>query len=714
MVTDNKLYKVAITVDGNYVHGKYYDTLTQVYYAEEDGGDGCSYVSVKPNQNVIPGTDDTVWKRSSRSGKGEKGDKGDTGERGPQGEPGEIDEQQLQEIESQIAAKQDALVSGTNIKTIGDQSILGSGNIQVGDENAVKFVSQSLTDLQKTQARTNIGAASSASVPAISTSISTDASSDVKTASPKAVKIYVDGVASAINGDIEDLGISIETIGNGTFVVAWDGDSTPVAANIPSGVSVTYDSDSYTGILAASAATLGKIYLVATGTSGNYDRYVTVGDSTYSWVHIGTTSVALEEYATNSKVGQLEAKVDDMEVETSEDSDLDFIDENAYSIVRFEGGHIKTKNFDSSDMSKDASDSSDFDIIDPEGHSIVRFEGGHIKVKNFDSGRIEEDFVQKDLDIFFNAVSEKQHYDTVSSTTKNVSFPYDLKKNICFALKADFTTFATITIGKGYNAYSGYWFVIDSANISLYYNQGSTTLSESVAHGLTFSDFVKIVISNIGDDYCRFFIQTRSGQFAYNFVWTYAANGQAFFTTAGTLTNVDFIASCSDLKNDVWLFGDSYVGMANPARWPKQLRTMGYSNFLCDGLAGQNSSGAYSDLQRCLELGVKPKILVWTLGMNDTDSSWNTTYQQVQTLCESNDITLILATIPTVPIRNNENKNTTIRNSGYDYIDFAKAVGANSSGVWYSGYLSSDEVHPTELGAKALATQFIFDFILKH
>lgn len=161
MVTDNKLYKVAITVDGNYVHGKYYDTLTQVYYAEEDGGDGCSYISVKPNQNVIPGTDDTVWKRTSRSGRGEKGDKGDPGERGPQGEKGdtgEIDEQQLQEIEAQIAAKQDALVSGTNIKTVGGQSILGGGNIQVGDENAVKFVQQSLSADQKAQARTNIGA----------------------------------------------------------------------------------------------------------------------------------------------------------------------------------------------------------------------------------------------------------------------------------------------------------------------------------------------------------------------------------------------------------------------------------------------------------------------------------------------------------------------------------------------------------------------------
>lgn len=53
---------------------------------------------------------------------------------------------------------QEKLVSGTNIKTINGQSIVGSGNLAVGDLNAVKFTSQTLTDAQKTQARTNIGA----------------------------------------------------------------------------------------------------------------------------------------------------------------------------------------------------------------------------------------------------------------------------------------------------------------------------------------------------------------------------------------------------------------------------------------------------------------------------------------------------------------------------------------------------------------------------
>lgn len=54
-------------------------------------------------------------------------------------------------------AKQAALVSGTNIKTINGESVLGSGDIVAGDPNAVKYVSQTLTSEQKAQARDNIG-----------------------------------------------------------------------------------------------------------------------------------------------------------------------------------------------------------------------------------------------------------------------------------------------------------------------------------------------------------------------------------------------------------------------------------------------------------------------------------------------------------------------------------------------------------------------------
>ena len=66
-------------------------------------------------------------------------------------------------IDAELDTKQDTLVSGENIKTINNVSILGEGNIYIQggggeDPNAVKFVEQTLTSEQQTQARTNIGA----------------------------------------------------------------------------------------------------------------------------------------------------------------------------------------------------------------------------------------------------------------------------------------------------------------------------------------------------------------------------------------------------------------------------------------------------------------------------------------------------------------------------------------------------------------------------
>lgn len=67
-----------------------------------------------------------------------------------------------------LATKQDTLESGVNIKTINNQSLLGSGNIDIqgggSDPEAVKFTPQTLTEVQKAQARTNIEAASNEQV----------------------------------------------------------------------------------------------------------------------------------------------------------------------------------------------------------------------------------------------------------------------------------------------------------------------------------------------------------------------------------------------------------------------------------------------------------------------------------------------------------------------------------------------------------------------
>ena len=82
---------------------------------------------------------------------------------------------------------------------------------------------------------------------------------------------------------------------------------------------------------------------------------------------------------------------------------------------------------------------------------------------------------------------------------------------------------------------------------------------------------------------------------------------------------------------------------------------------------------------------------------------------QVEALCAANGIELIYGTIPSVPGQSNEKKNEYVRGTGKRYIDFAKAVGASSSGVWYTGMLDEDNVHPTEAGAIALYHRAIAD-----
>lgn len=94
-------------------------------------------------------------------------------------------------------------------------------------------------------------------------------------------------------------------IGGLAYIVAWDGQSVPTVANIPAGVSVTYNSTTYTGTLAASSATEKGSYLVAQSANPTVkDIYATVVDSggNYSWLKVGTTAFDLTGYATEAWV----------------------------------------------------------------------------------------------------------------------------------------------------------------------------------------------------------------------------------------------------------------------------------------------------------------------------------------------------------------------------------------------------------------------------
>lgn len=117
---------------------------------------------------------------------------------------------------------------------------------------------------------------------------------------------------------VDSNGVNLQTklasITTPTYVTAWDGASTPVVANIPAGVTVTYNTTTYTGTLAASASTANKTYLVSTGTTDNYNRYVTqLNGSTYSWQNLGSTEIDLSDYATKAELSELDQEVNGQE-----------------------------------------------------------------------------------------------------------------------------------------------------------------------------------------------------------------------------------------------------------------------------------------------------------------------------------------------------------------------------------------------------------------
>lgn len=100
--------------------------------------------------------------------------------------------------------------------------------------------------------------------------------------------------------DLKDATARQMIAGGVSFIVAWDGSSTPVPANIPAGVVVTYDGTEYTGTLAAASAQAGAFYLVKSstqkGTLDVYDEYavITTG-STKSWEKLGDTQLDLSD-----------------------------------------------------------------------------------------------------------------------------------------------------------------------------------------------------------------------------------------------------------------------------------------------------------------------------------------------------------------------------------------------------------------------------------
>lgn len=327
-----------------------------------------------------------------------------------------------------------------------------------------------------------------------------------------------------------------------------------------------------------------------------------------------------------------------------------------------------------------------------------------------------------------NALGQSGFSKTFASTLSSgdlfqlEDYPYFQLKGIVMSFSCEITSFSSLIVGKGYQKRLGEYIQIDGTNVQLITCDlsGNETIRDTSAHGLTISDFLRVSLVYMGDGQVQYVISTKSGMFNKTLSWRYIGEYEPFVKSIGTTaTEVKLSIGSTDLKKSVWAFGDSYMSISSE-RWPGVLNTMGLLNIMVNALSGINSTNMIVDAQRAFAFGA-PLFAIWGLGMNDASdadsstpaSTWVTAIETFIALCKANDTEPILATIPCIPSKNHEGKNAWVRSSGYRYIDFAKAVNGQTytsgSSNWYDAMLSTDNVHPTTLGAQALASQLLQD-----
>ena len=295
-------------------------------------------------------------------------------------------------------------------------------------------------------------------------------------------------------------------------------------------------------------------------------------------------------------------------------------------------------------------------------------------------------------------------------------------KNISIIAHID-SALEEVVIGGGKDGFYQVAFKIDGTNVQML-TGSSATVQWTEEHGLTLGLHTLIYVTTYYGGTSKITIYNDEGEF-----WSHSVNygdggGLPFLINNGNSPiDAELKFEMRDINQKIWLFGDSYFSYGSSARWPYYMNADGFTENLISSLGGSGSAGAIQSFTNLLSTGARPSFAVWCMGMNDGGdtndttpaSGWLTNTQAFLNLCKTYRITPILATIPTVPNINHAGKIAWVRDSGYRYIDFAKAVEVQNDNYWKNwgtekAMLSSDEVHPTAYGAKALYQQVIRDF----
>lgn len=299
------------------------------------------------------------------------------------------------------------------------------------------------------------------------------------------------------------------------------------------------------------------------------------------------------------------------------------------------------------------------------------------------------------------------------SADEKLSLPLQfIRKNTSMSLRIE-GVLSKIKFGRGEGVYKGHYIELDSSTCRVV-DETDGELGR-YTHGLSLSDGVTYISLKSKLTTAELVITNGKQTFQQEVKWW--GGGEPYIVNKGTtdlLVKLSFMAA--DCSQQIWMYGDSYFTYDMDLGWPRRLIELGYTNWMADHVPGGGSNGERS-LYKCFENDLMygtPKYVLWCLGMNDNGTPninyWGATLYKVATKCQEIGAELILATIPNCSGKDNTFKNDFVRRSGYRYVDIQKVVNTTAeSNVWKEGY-AKDGLHPSEIGANAIAMQVLNDF----
>lgn len=279
-------------------------------------------------------------------------------------------------------------------------------------------------------------------------------------------------------------------------------------------------------------------------------------------------------------------------------------------------------------------------------------------------------------------------------------YPTGLRCGFKVYYKSDITTFNSFLISRG-NTTKEY---ISVGNTQIVYQSGDVGRT-TVPHNLIWKDKCDVIIDGVDIAHVKVTCITNGGLFTHTFERYKGYGNEGIWETTGSGELVCQI----DKPNDIWVIGDSYMSYADD-RIGGALYEIGVEKPTIISIPGANTPTMAQELLKMSACyNVYPKTVVLCTGMNDSLTSYQNGLNIIENYCNEHNIDLIITAIPITPLRTVENIKVRdyVLSLNYIKIRFDDAVSSSNSGVWLEGCLNSDNIHPTQNGARLLAHELL-------